>query len=108
MDTGDRIYAITEDHNDQLWIGTQYGFGMYSPSGGSYAKFYNLKAGNININEITVNSIIEDKNGIYGLAHAPAASSASKVKERCFKIFHKDLYSRKWRSQCNKRHKPAH
>ena len=34
------------------------------PSGGSYAKFYNLKAGNININEITVNSIIEDKNGI--------------------------------------------
>lgn len=61
---GNRIYAITEDHNDQLWIGTQYGFGMYSPSGGSYAKFYNIKAGNININEITVNSIIEDKNGI--------------------------------------------
>ncbi len=61
---GNRIYAITEDHRGQMWIGTQYGFGMYSPSGGSYAKFYNIKAGKLNINEIPVNSIVEDKNGV--------------------------------------------
>lgn len=65
---GNRIYAITEDKKNQMWIGTQNGFGMYSPSGGTFARFDNIKAGELNINEITVNSIIEDKNGVMWIA----------------------------------------
>ena len=65
---GNRVYAITEDDDGSMWLGTQNGFSVHSPSGRIFARFDNIEAGNHNISKIAVNSIVEGSDGAMWIA----------------------------------------